>query len=460
MSLEQDVLTALEREAPGLVQTDASLIAEHSTDRSGHAAPAPPLGVVHPKDTAQVQAVCRAVSAAGGTLVVRGAGTGLAGGATAGAGQVVLCLRHWQEILEVSEENLTARVQPGILNGELNAALAQRGLWWPPDPASKDISTVGGNIATNAGGLLCAKYGVTRESVLALEVVLADGTLLRVGHSTVKGVSGYDVTALMVGSEGTLGIITEATLKLRPARSAAQVTCAAVFMDVDAAVRAAQAITAARLRPAVMELMDEPTVEYLTRYLGTDPTGGGGSLLLVQTDGAGAVPEAEAVAELLRPLARTLTVAATPEEGEELMAFRRACFPAFEAAGSTLVEDIAVPRSRMAEAFARIREIEARHGVEIPTAAHAGDGNLHPIFVFQAAGQDGEVQVPPVIWEAASEVFQVALELGGTLTGEHGVGLLKRRWLGAELGDAQYALQSRLRDAFDPARVLNPGKVL
>lgn len=454
MTLREQLLEHLERHAPGLAETDPEVIAAHGTDRSGHPADGVPAAVVHPADTDQVRAVCRAVSAAGGSLVVRGAGTGIAGGATAGEDQVVMCLRPLEQILDVSPENFTARVQPGILNGTLNARLAEQGLWWPPDPASKDISTVGGNIATNAGGLLCAKYGVTREAVLALEVVLPDGSLLHVGHDTVKGVSGYDVTALMVGSEGTLGIITEATLKLRPARSAAQVTLAAVFDDVDAAVRAAQAVTAAGLQPAIMELMDEPTVRYITEHLGTDPTGGGGSFLLVQTDGAGAEQEAEALATVLAPLARTFTQAATVQEGEELMAFRRACFPAFEAAGNTLVEDIAVPRSRMAEAFARIREIEAEFGVEIPTAAHAGDGNLHPIFIYTGDG------VPQHIWDAASAVFGVALELGGTLTGEHGVGLLKRRWLGDELGADQLALQTRIRDAFDPRRVLNPGKVL
>lgn len=455
MSLHQDVLTALEREAPGLAQTDAELIATHLTDRSGYPASGVPAAVVHPTSTAQIQAVCRAVSGAGGSIVVRGAGSGVAGGATAGEDQVVLCLEHLNAILEVSAQDLTARVQPGILNGALNQMLAQQGLWWPPDPASKDISSVGGNIATNAGGLLCAKYGVTRESVLALDVVLADGSLVRMGHNTVKGVTGYDLTALMVGSEGTLGVIAEATLKLRPARTAAEVTLSAVFDDVGAAVRAAQAVVASGLQPAIMELMDEPTIRYVVDYLGVDPTDGGGAYLLIQTDGAGASEEAHALADLIAPGARIVTRAATHEQAEGMLAFRRACFPAFERAGSTLVEDIAVPRSKMAQAFARIREIEVKFGVEVPTAAHAGDGNLHPIFIIPFGDQ-----IPQNVWDAASEIFGVALELGGTLTGEHGVGVLKKRWLGDELGGVQMALQSRVRSAFDPDRVLNPGKVL
>lgn len=436
------------------VSTGNHELRTHATDRSGHEGDGLPSAVVHARTVEDVQAVCRAATAANVPLVIRGAGTGLAGGATASAGEVVLCLEHMNRVLDVSVLDRTAVVEPGVLNGALNARLAESGLWWPPDPASKDISSVGGNIAANAGGLLCAKYGVTREAVLGVDVVLADGSLVSMGHATVKGVTGYDLTGLMVGSEGTLGVIVGATLRLQPLRAGEEVTLAATYPDVAAGVLAAQAVVAAGWRPAIMELLDEPTTATIAAHLGKDPTNGGGAFLLVQCDGPGAAAEADAVEDIIGKGAVSVVRASDHASAEELLGFRRAAFPSMEGLGRLLVEDIAVPRSRMNEAFARIREIETRHGLRIPTTAHAGDGNLHPLFVVQ--GED----IPDTVWDAASEVFGVALELGGTLTGEHGVGLLKARWLADELGPVQAALQVRVRDAFDPARIFNPGKVI
>ncbi|WP_236558073.1 FAD-binding oxidoreductase [Micrococcus luteus] len=389
------------------------------------------------------------------------------GRGAAGSGEIVLDMTAMDRILEVSPADRVAVVEPGILNGALNAALAEHGLWWAPDPASKDISTVGGNIAMNAGGLLCAKYGVTREAVLGLDVVLADGTLLRLGHRTVKGVTGYDLVALMIGSEGTLGVIVGATLALRPAVRGVPVTLGGFFPDVVAGAAAAEAITGAGHVPALMELMDEATLAAVRAHAGPERGAAlpeSGAFLLVQADGAGAEADGEAMAALMRAHGGDVTVTVDPAEGEALMALRRTAFPALERLGTPLVEDVAVPRSRMAEMFARIREIEARTGVAIPTTAHAGDGNLHPILLFGAAAQVGgaaedAASIPADVWEAAGELFRAGLELGGTLTGEHGVGLLKRAFLRDELGDAQHDLQQRIKAVFDPHGILNPGKV-
>ena len=457
-----DVLTRLSESLPGRVDTAAEVLAVARTDRSGHRSGADPLAVVHAQSVEDVQAVCRIADETRTPLVVRAAGSGLAGGAVAGAGELVLDLTGMDRILEVSPADRLAVVEPGILNGDLNRALAEHGLWWAPDPASKDISTVGGNIAMNAGGLLCAKYGVTREAVLGLKVVLADGSLIEMGHRSVKGVTGYDLTALMIGSEGTLGVIVEATLALRPAVPGEVVTLGAFFPDVVAGAATAAAITTAGLVPAIMELADEATLAAIKDYAGDDGADlpEEGAFLLIQADGPGAAAEGARMLELVVANGGTGRIAETPEEAERLVALRRSAFPALERLGTPLVEDVAVPRTTMVEMFAQIREIEARTGVRIPTAAHAGDGNLHPILVFgEADGVGGSGEIPQHVWDAAGEVFRAALDLGGTLTGEHGVGLLKRDFLAAELGEVQDGLQRRIKAVFDPHGIMNPGKV-
>jgi glycolate oxidase len=344
-----------------------------------------------------------------------------------------------------------------VLNAELNAALAGHGLWYAPDPASRAISTIGGNIATNAGGLMCVKYGVTREAVLGLRVVLADGRLLELGRRTAKGVTGYDLTALFIGSEGTLGVIVEATLRVRPLVRGSVSTISAAFPDVDAAARASSAITAAGIRPASLELLGDSALEAIGELLGLD-LGGRGAQLLIQTDGVGAGSEADAVVAIVRAHGGVAELAVDVEAGERLFAIRRAFHPAMERRGTVLIEDLAVPRSALPAMFAAIGRIEREHGIPIPTVAHAGDGNLHPNFVFEPDSSD-PFAVPPRVWAAADELFRECLRLGGTLTGEHGVGLLKRRWLRQELGDDSYELQRQVKAVFDPRGILNPGKV-
>ncbi|MCU1571339.1 MAG: putative oxidoreductase [Naasia sp.] len=432
-------------------------------DKSGFRSAAAPLAVVEARSAEDVAAVLRIATETRTPVVPRGAGTGLAGGAIGDAGSIVLSLRGMDRILEVDVADEVAVVEPGILNGDLNAALREQGLWWAPDPASKAISTVGGNIATNAGGILCAKYGVTREAVLALTVVLADGRTIEVGHRTVKGVTGYDLAALLIGSEGTLGVIVRATLKLRRLPTGDVATLGAYFPSVRAAAAASSAITAAGLRPAALELLDAASLAAIEAYLageaGTVPAATrGGAYLLVQTDGDGAGVEAAEALGILLEHGGDAELTTDPEEGERLLRIRRSAHPAFERLGRVLIEDVAVPRSRLVDMFDAVERIAARHGIAIPTIAHAGDGNLHPNLVLPPGGeQDGTV--PDVVWLAAGELFEAALALGGTLTGEHGVGLLKRRWLERELGPDQYELQRRIKAAFDPLGILNPGKV-
>lgn len=437
--------------APDRLTTDPAVVAAYATDRSGTRPDGDPLAVVHARRTEDVVITLRHAHALRVPVVPRGAGTGLSGGAGAGADTVVLDLSGMDRVLELSPEDQLAVVEPGVITAELDRAAGEHGLRYAPDPASAALSTIGGNIATNAGGLRCAKYGVTRDSVLGLEAVLADGTVVRTGRRTVKGVTGYDLTALLTGSEGTLAVITSATLRLRPV-PVATATLAAYFSSVEAAADASYAISRAGVVPALAELVDGPVLEAVDPALRER----GAALLLVQCDGAGAEAEAEAVARVVAPLATAVEQTADPAEAEALLAARRLALPALERLGRPLIEDIAVPRSRLAEAVRGIRAVSARHDVPVFTIAHAADGNLHPIIVVDPSLP----RLPDAAWEAAGEIFALALRLGGTLTGEHGVGVLKRQWVADELGPEAHAVQRRLKAAFDPHGILNPGKAL
>ena len=436
---------------PDRLTTDPAVLAARATDRSGTRPAGEPLALVRARRTEDVTVTLRHANALRVPVVPRGAGTGLSGGATAHDGCLVLDLSGMNRILELSADDQLAVVEPGVITAELDRAAGAHGLRYAPDPASAALSTIGGNIATNAGGLRCAKYGVTRDSVLGLEAVLADGTMVRTGRRTVKGVTGYDLTALLTGSEGTLAVITSATLRLRPI-PVATATLAAYFPSFEAAAEASYAITRAGVEPALAELVDGPVLRAVDPALRER----GAALLVVQCDGAGAAAEAAAVARLLAPLATTVETTEDPAEAEALLAARRLALPALERLGRPLIEDIAVPRSRLAEAVREIRAVSARHDVPVYTLAHAADGNLHPIVVVDPSLD----QLPEAAWEAAGEIFALALRLGGTLTGEHGVGLLKRQWVAEELGPAAHALQRRLKEVFDPRSILNPGKSL
>lgn len=445
--------------ASGVLTTDPARLEAARADRSGWAADGLPLAVVEATWVEHVRSTMRAASEFRVPVVPRGAGTGLAGGANGSAGSIVLSLDRMDRILEISAEDQLAVVEPGVINADLNTALEPYGLFFAPDPASRAVSTVGGNIATNAGGLLCAKYGVTREAVLGLDVVLADGRLIHTGRRTVKGVTGYDITSLLVGSEGTLGVIVGATVRLLPSPEGPPTTLAALFPDMRSASGAAARVTASRLRPAIMELLDASALERIAAHLGEAAiraafgAAEGSSFLLLRFDGPSAHPDGVRAARIVEEAGGTVRLAADEAEGERLLAIRRAFHLALAASGSVLIEDVAVPQSLMPEMFAAIERISVRYGIPIPTVAHAGDGNLHPNFVYSGAA------AAPAVWDAANELFRTAVQLGGTLTGEHSVGVLKRRWLAEELGPDSYDLQQRLKSVFDPLGILNPGKV-
>ncbi|TAJ49699.1 MAG: FAD-binding protein [Herbiconiux sp.] len=455
-----DLIARLHAIVPGRLLTEGAALEATRTDRSGWWSAAAPLALVEAESAEEVQAVMRLASETGTPVVPRGAGTGLAGGATSTPGCIVLSVLRMNRILEISLDDELAVVEPGVINQHLSDALAPHGYVFSPDPASKAISTVGGNIATNAGGLMCAKYGVTREAVLGLSVVLADGELLTTGRRTVKGVTGYDVTALMTGSEGTLGVIVGATVRIRPIPAGAVWTVGAFFDDVTAAAAACASVTAASIRPAVMELMDAAACAAVSLYLGREPIAPGAAFVLVQADGAGAAEEARAVEGVLRSSGGHRVMVSDDEvTGEELLAFRRSFGHALDAQGEVLVEDVCVPRTQLAAMFAEIERIGAAYGLEIPTVAHAGDGNLHPNFVIPRDRTEPGEFVPDFVWQAADELFTACVRLGGTLTGEHGVGLLKKRWLAGELGERGLDIQRQIKQVFDPAGILNPGKV-
>ncbi|MDQ6753766.1 MAG: FAD-binding protein [Actinomycetota bacterium] len=426
-----------------------------NTDRSGYTPPTLPDGVIYAESAKDVVEAMKLASAHRVPIVPRGAGTGLAAGASAHAGEVVLDVSRMNRIVSIDPVEQLAVVQPGVLNAEVNAAAAEYGLFYAPDPASTAICSIGGNIATNAGGMWCAKYGVTRESVLALKVVLPDGRVLQTGRNTIKGVSGYDLNALMIGSEGTLGVVVEATLRLRP-RPFQTATVAAFFPDVERAAQAASAIIAARLQPSVLELMDGPTVGAVDALLGTNHRARGGAFLLAQTDGYGAYLEQDVLIEAIKPFAASYERATDDEHANDLVTLRRQAIPALERLGTVSIGDIGVPRNRLAEVVAGLEDISARTKVRIFTVAHAADGNLHPMIVMD---HDESITSGPAK-KALGEMFYLAKGLGGTLTGEHGIGLLKRDWLNDELGDISLSLQNGIRNVFDPLGILNPGKAI
>lgn len=448
-----NVVTQLRDALGDLVELDEASLEAARADSSGHAAAGRPLAIVHAETVAHVQQTLRIATATRTPVVVRGAGTGLAGAANAGSGEIVLSTLRMDAVVEIRPDDLLAVVEPGILNADLNRLLAAHGVWWAPDPASREISTVGGNIATGAGGLLCAKYGVVRDAVLGVDIVLADGRLLHLGHRSVKGVTGLDLTSLVIGSEGTLGVVVGATLKLRRLVAGETCTVTAIFPDVRRAAAASASVTASGVQPSIMELMDAASLAAVHALLELPPPPPGAAQLTIQTDGPAAIAEADTIAALLRAQKGEPVVSHDRDEGERLLAIRRSMHAAMTTLGTTLIEDVSVPRSAMPEMFDEIARIEREFGLTIPTVAHAGDGNLHPNFIF-----DGP-ETPAHIWAAADELFRAAIRLGGTLTGEHGIGVLKRRWLVDELGADQWELQRQIVRVFDPHGILNPGKV-
>ncbi len=428
---------------------DPGVLTAASLDRSGWVPSGVPLGLARPGDVAQVRRVLTACHAHGVPVVPRGAGTGLAGGATAGSGTVVLDLGGLDTIDTIDPVDRVAVVGPGVLTADLDRAAGAHGLRYAPDPASAELSTIGGNIATNAGGMRCVRHGVTRDAVLGLDVLLADGRLVTTGRRTGKQAAGLDLTSLFVGSEGTLGVIVGATLRLHPI-PAATATAVAHFTSVE---DAAEACGELRIVPSLLELLDAATLRAIDTVYGTHLGDGTGALVIVQTEGLAAEAEMTRIVESLAARATRVQLATSDAEAAALLAARRRALPAIEQLARPLIEDIAVPRSRLAEAVRGVERIAAETGVPIYTFAHAGDGNLHPIIAVPRSGP-----VPAAARAAADLVFELAVALDGTISGEHGVGVLKRDWLRREIGEDALAVHRSIKAALDPRGILNPGK--
>jgi glycolate oxidase len=441
----------------GKVLTDDPSLRKYSHDDAEWAPFEAPLAVVLASTTAEVAAVVNYARERGIRIVPRGSGTGLSGGANAVRHCIVLSLELMTEVVEINVDERYAVAQAGVINDALREAAAAVGLWYPPDPASSGISTIGGNAATNAGGICCVKYGVTRDYVLGMTVVLADGEIVHLGRRTAKGVTGYDLTGLMVGSEGTLGIITEVIVKLLPLAGRVEQGIIGYFPSLEAAGAAVAAISSAGIIPAALELIDRTCLRAVDGWLKLDLPGDAHVLLLAKVDEPG-----EAGRELSDRVAAIFTgsggvnveQAADPAEVGRLFLARRMAYLALERLGPVLTEDVCVPRSAVPEMLSRIQATAAKHDVVIANIAHAGDGNLHPLII----APEGDLPAKARAKAAFDEIVEDCRALGGTVTGEHGVGLLKLPGAAAELEPRVIGLHQAVKDALDPQGLLNPGK--
>jgi glycolate oxidase len=458
MTSSSQLARSLRDSAPGLRVLEAPAELEsYRFDETAFLRAGMPAAVVFPRSTDDVVAVVRACAAAGAPIVPRGAGTGLSGGAVAIDGCVTVVFTQMNAIVEIDTANLNATVQPGVINADLNRAVASHGLLYPPDPASFEMCTIGGNLAENSGGLRCVKYGVTRDWVLGLEVVLADGSVIHTGGKTVKDVAGYDLTGVFVGSEGTLGLITQATLRLLP-KPPQNLTLIAFFESVHGAGQGVANITASGISPVTLELMDKFTIAAVDEAYNLGLDRDAAAMLMVESDLGGDAAAAElAVAEqaCVKAGATSVLVSADTAEADWLRQARRGAHGSLERAGAARMDDVGVPRSRVPEMIDRIVEIAARHDVPVGIFGHAGDGNLHPTYVLDRDDPEAEAKIDGT----RDEIYRAALELGGTVTGEPGTGLAKKRWLELQRGARGVEVMRSIKRALDPDNLLNPGKV-
>ncbi|MFD7423065.1 FAD-binding oxidoreductase [Streptomyces californicus] len=441
---------------PEALITDPDVTASYAHDMASFCAAGTPAVVVLPRTVEQVQHVMRTATALRVPVVPQGARTGLSGAANATDGCVVLSLVKMDRILEISPVDRIAVVEPGVVNAVLSRAVNEHGLYYPPDPSSWETCTIGGNIGTASGGLCCVKYGVTAEYVLGLDVVLADGRLLTTGRRTAKGVAGYDLTRLFVGSEGSLGIVVKAVLALKP-QPPQQLVLAAEFPSADAACDAVCRIMERGHTPSLLELMDRTTVRAVNALASMGLPETTEALLLCAFDTPDPAFDLAAVGALCTAAGATEVVPAdNPAESELLLQARRLALTALEAVKSaTMIDDVCVPRSQLGAMLAGTAAIAEEYGLTIGVCAHAGDGNTHPTVCFDQADPD-ESRRARASFDA---IMALGLELGGTITGEHGVGVLKKEWLARELGDTGVELQRSIKAAFDPLNLLNPGKL-
>ncbi len=439
------------------IQLDRDVIDTYSQDRAIFEGRGSASVLVMPRDTAQVVAAVEAANAADVPIVPRGAGTGLTGAANAVDGCMMMSLHRMNQILEIDTANRLCRVQPGVINADLKVEVTKQNLFYPPDPASVDMSSIGGNVATNAGGLCCVKYGVTRDYVMDLEVVMADGRVMHTGRKTIKSTTGLDLTGLFVGSEGILGIVTEITLKLVPAPDEPS-TAVAYFDELKPAGDAIVELFRQGLEPSVMEIIDQACLRQVEAVYPMELDIDAACLLLIQTEGDGSADAIEQIAKICRANGSSFVYHVNdPAEGDMLIEVRRKVWPAFETLGKAMLpEDVAVRREHLPELLAGITDIAERYDVALPTLGHAGDGNMHPLLVFDENDPDEVARVQ----SAFRDIIALSLSLGGTIAAEHGVGTLKRQFIEDELDPVQLEVQRSIRQLLDPDGRFNPGKAL
>ena len=417
-----------------------------------------PGSVVFAVSTEQISAVLKLANDTETPVVTRGSGTGLSGGSVPAADCIVLCTVKMGAILEVDAANLTMTVEPGVTTIQIAEAAEKAGLFYPPDPGSMKISTIGGNVAENSGGLRGLKYGVTRNYVMGMEVVLPDGEVMRLGNKCVKDVAGFSLKDVMIGSEGTLGVITKVLLRLIP-KPAAKKTMVATFDAMDAAAQTVSDIIAAQIIPCTLEFLDRTTIHCVEDFAKVGLPLDCEALLLMETDGhpAAVAEEASKMEELAKANgAMEVRVARDAAEAAQLATARRSAFSALaRLAPTTILEDATVPRSELAHMIRFVAEVAKKHELKIGTFGHMGDGNLHPTFLTD---ERNEAEIHRV-HEAFKEIFDEAIRLGGTITGEHGIGLAKKEFLPKFAGAAQMRVMRELRKALDPKGILNPGKM-
>ncbi|AFQ43114.1 FAD-binding oxidoreductase [Desulfosporosinus meridiei] len=452
----EDLIKVLGKENVLTEQEDLLTYAYDATAAMKHHKPGV---VVSPLNTEQVAEVVKIANRYKIPVYPRGSGTNLSGGTIPSEDSIVLSMLNLNKILEVDQDNLTATVQPGVIIQDLNNAVQQFGLIYPPDPGTVTTATMGGSVSECSGGLRGLKYGVTKHYIMGLQVVLANGEVIRWGGKTVKNVTGYDLVALFTGAEGTLGIITEILVKLIPAPEARK-SIMAVFDDVDKAGKAIASIIRNKIIPATLEIMDNVTIQTVEHFVHAGLPLNAEAVLLIEVDGYKEVVEREAVLVeqiLKEEQAADVKIAKDDKERDLLWLARRSALPALaQKRPTTVLEDATVPRSKIPDMIKAIRKIADKHKLNIATFGHAGDGNLHPTILTDERDLDEMKRVHL----AVDEIFQTAISLGGTLSGEHGIGVAKMKYLDWEFGEAGVALLRSMKEALDPNYVLNPGKIV
>lgn len=417
-----------------------------------------PEAVVHPGSTAEISSIMKLANRERIPVFPRGAGSGFSGGSLPTQGGIVLCTERMDRILQIDEENLIAIVEPGVVTEKFQQAVEKVGLFYPPDPASLKFSTLGGNVAECAGGPRCVKYGVTKDFIIGLEVVTPTGDIITTGGSTMKGVVGYDLTKLLCGSEGTLGIITRIVIRLLPLPEAKK-TMLVLFDSIDGAARAVSAIIRDKIIPTTLEFMDGRTLECVRQATNLEVPVGARAVLIIEVDGDREFLDKQVtrIAEIIRPLGVVETrIAATPEESEALWQIRRSVSASLRKVNpDKFNEDICVPRSKVPEMIRKVDAIAEKYDIPIVNFGHAGDGNIH-VNVMIDKKIPGELEKAE---KAIEEVFKGALELGGTMSGEHGVGIAKARFIPLEITPLAADYMKAIKRALDPNNILNPGKI-